>query len=340
MNKLLMSLLLVLLPISAWAHGDEKHDDAVDMPVNANVPQRLPDGSVFLPKPAQRQMDLRTVPTQAQEASRAFELNGRVLMDPNAGGKVQAMLAGRITPTGKGLPVAGQSVKKGEVLAYVIPARAGSTGDGRSLAEIRLQRMRQLTDIVPRKTLEEAEAAVANEQMVAPVSGVIAATYVVAGQVVEARETLFEVVDPQRLQVEVLVYDMDLAASIVSAHAVLGTDKLPLQLLGAARSLREQALPVNFRAEGEAARRLAVGQPLKVVVQTRQRIQGVPIPATAVMKNPSNQNVVWVKTAPESFVPHVVSVEALDGANVIVTAGLKGGERVVTQAAALLNQVR
>lgn len=336
MNRLLMTLLLCTFSMTALAH--EGHDDAAPvLPAGSNAPQRLPDGSVFLPKPAQRQMDLRTVQTAAQEAMRALELNGRVTMDPNAGGKVQSIIAGRVTPGPGGLPVAGQRVKRGEVLAYVTPAVGGGS---RSLAVSRLNRLKELSDTVPKKTLEEAEAAVANEQMVAPVSGVISAAHVVAGQVVDARETLFEVVDPARLQVEALVYDVALAGSIRSAHAVLGTEKLPLKLLGAARAMREQALPVTFRAEGELAQRLAVGQPLKVVVQTGQPVQGVPVPAAAVMKNTANQSVVWVKTGAESFSPRVVGFEPLDGANVLVTSGLEGGERIVTQAAALLNQVR
>jgi membrane fusion protein, heavy metal efflux system len=338
MNKLICALLL-LVPTLVFAHGgdDHDHEEAKAIPAGSNAPQRLPDGSVFLPKPAQRQMDLRTVQTAAQDSMRALELNGRVTMDPNAGGKVQAIIAGRLTPGPKGLPLAGQSVKQGEVLAYVTPAVGGGS---RSLAVSRLNRLRELSDTVPKKTIEEAEAAVANEQMVAPVSGVVSAAYVVAGQVVDARETLFEIVDPARLQVEALVYDVALANSIRSAYAVLGNEKLPLKWLGAARAMREQALPVTFRAEGELAKKLAVGQPLKVVVQTGQAVQGVPVPSAALMKNTANQSVVWTKTGPESFMPRVVGFEPLDGASVLVTSGLDGGERIVTQAAALLNQVR
>lgn len=337
MNKT-KTLLAALVLLAANAQAHEGHDEpAAATPAGAYVPQRLPDGSVFLPKPSQRQMDLRTQPTAAQASARALELNGRVVMDPNAGGKVQAVIAGRVTPGPKGLPVAGQTVKRGEVLAYVTPAVGGNA---RSLAVSRLNRLKELSDTVPKKTLEEAEAAVANEQMVAPVAGVISAAYVVAGQVVDARETLFEVVDPLRLQIEALVYDVAIGSSIVSAHAVIGNEKLPLKFVGAARAMREQALPVTFRAEGELAKRLAVGQPLKIVVQTGQKLEGVPVPSAALMKNPANQSVVWVKTAPESFAPRVVTFEPLDGTNVLVTSGLAGGERVVVQAAALLNQVR
>jgi multidrug efflux pump subunit AcrA (membrane-fusion protein) len=82
----------------------------------------MADGSVFLPKPAQRQLSVQTVVVETADLPRSFELNGRVLMDPNAGGKVQPINAGRIEAGPKGLPNAGQSVKKGDVLAYVVPA--------------------------------------------------------------------------------------------------------------------------------------------------------------------------------------------------------------------------
>ncbi len=86
--------------------------------------------------------------------------------------------------------------------------------------------------------------------------------------------------------------------------------------------------------------KLAVGQPVKVYVQTRSKVEGIAVPAAALMKNPSNQTIVWVKTAPEKFEPRVVGIEPLDGVSVAVTSGLKAGERVVTQGASLVNQVR
>jgi hypothetical protein len=50
--------------------------------------------------------------------------------------------------------------------------------------------------------------------------------------------------------------------------------------------------------------------------------------------------VVWVKTAPERFEPRTVTTEPLDGVNAAVTSGLEPGDRVATQGATLINQVR
>lgn len=330
----LLAATLAATPVLAGEGHD--HGDAPPA-ASGNGLKRQPDGSVFLPKPAQRQIAVRTQPVVAGELPRSIELSGKVVMDPNAGGRVQAMVAGRVTPGPKGLPQPGQRVTKGEVLAWVTPEVGGNS---RSLAETRLQRLRELADTVPRKTIEEAEAAVANEQLRAPVSGVVAVANVVSGQVVEARETLFEIVDPQRQQVEALAFDPLSADDIAGATLAVGERRVPLALVGVSRILRDQALPIRFRGEGDALAALAVGQPVKVFVATRRTVQGLGVPAMALMKNPSNQTIVWVKTAPEQFAPRVVTFEPLDGVNVAITAGLQPGERVVVRGATLINQVR
>ncbi len=86
MNHLLLvaglSLALSVLP----AHSGEGHDHGdAGASSNANGPQRQPDGSVFLPKPAQRQLGVRTLVAVAAELPRTVELSGKVLMDPQRG---------------------------------------------------------------------------------------------------------------------------------------------------------------------------------------------------------------------------------------------------------------
>lgn len=357
------ALSLGLTPAQAGDGHD--HGDA-PAATNSNGPQRLPDGSVFLPKPAQRQMSVRTLVGAEQSLPRGLELNGQVLMDPNAGGKVQAMAAGRLEPGPRGLPTVGQAVRKGEVLAYVLPssgsleranqiAQLAELRAARTLAEKRLLRMRELADTVPRKEIEALESEVASlgeraqavggglsgrETLVAPASGVIASAHAVAGQVVDARELVFEVVDPTRLRIEALAYDAAVARDVAGAYVPVGNGKVALTFVGAARSLRDQVLPISFKAQGEGLNQLAVGQPVRVIVQTRSQVKGVAVPAAALMKNPSNQQIVWVKTAAERFEPRVVMVAPLDGASVAVTAGLKAGDRVVTDGAGLINQIR
>ena len=367
-GRVLVLCAFVAFGAAGIAHAGPGHDhgEASGAPAAGNGPRRLPDGTVFLPKPAQRQIGLRTAMAEEGRHPRVHELAGKVVMDPNAGGKVQPTLAGRIEPGPRGLPNPGQRVAKGEVLAYVAPsigsiersnqsAQLSELKASAALAQKRLARLRSLSDTVPRKEIEAAESEVASlgeraaavsaglvvrQSLVAPVAGVVASANVVAGQVVEARELVFEIVDPTRLRVEALTYDQELAASISAASLAVGDVRVPLRPLGSARALREQALPLSFLAQGGALEKLALGQPVRVFAQSAQALVAIKLPSASLVKNPANQTVVWVKSAPEMFAPRTVTIEPLDGLEVAVTSGLAAGDRVVVRAATLLNQIR
>ena len=355
-------------PFAASAGEGHDHGDAPPA-AEGNGPKRQPDGSVFLPKPAQRQLGVRTLVMAEGQHPKTFELAGTVVMDPNAGGKVQAALAGRLEAGPKGLPGVGQTVRKGEVLAYVVPtagaiersnqvAQQAELRAARDLAARRVARLKDLADTVPRKDIEAAESELQSftqrlgavgaglatrDALVAPVSGVIASANAVAGQVVDARELIFEVVDPSRMRVEALAYDTAQAHSVAGATLAVGGERVSLRFLGAARSLRDQALPMQFAGDSAALgtlAHLAIGQPVRVFVQSTDKVDGVQVPVASLLRNPANQTIVWVKDSPERFVPRVVTFVPLDGASVAVTAGLKAGDRVATQGATLINQVR
>jgi cobalt-zinc-cadmium efflux system membrane fusion protein len=333
----ILASVVVVLSTMPLAQAGEGHDHGGGGAApSANGPQRLPDGSVFLPKPAQRQLGVRVLTTADAELPRSVELAGKVLMDPNAGGMVQPLNAGRIEPGPRGLPNPGQAVRKGEVLAYVVPSTApiersnqssqlAELRAAKSLADKRVARLKELADTVPRKDIEAAESESASlTERIAAIGGGLA----------------FEIVDPSRLRIEALAFDPALAANVGSATLAIGDKRVPLDFTGAARSLREQALPLGFRAQGAALDSLAVGQPVRVFVQTKDKVKGLAVPVASLMKNPANQTIVWVKAGPERFEPRTVTTESLDGVSVSVTAGLKAGDRVATQGATLINQVR
>ena len=70
---------LTLAGAALPTYAGEGHDHgAAPATANANGPQRMADGSVFLPKPAQRQLNVRTMVVETAELPRAFELNGQV----------------------------------------------------------------------------------------------------------------------------------------------------------------------------------------------------------------------------------------------------------------------
>jgi hypothetical protein len=108
------------------------------------------------------------------------------------------------------------------------------------------------------------------------------------------------------------------------------------------RVLQDGMVPLTFRAQaqGADAPALAVGQPVTVIARLKDEIEGIVLPAAAVVRNPSNEPVVWIKTGAERYTPQPVELRALDASTVVVTKGLAPDNRVVVRGAALINQVR
>lgn len=327
--------------------------------------QRLPDGSVFVAKPVQRQIGVRTVVGMTGDHPSTVILNGKVIADPNAGGQVQASQAGRIEAGTGGLPSLGQKVSRGQVLAWLRPI-AGSIERGNqqallaeldsqlAITERRLARLEQLDGAVPRKDVEATRierdalarrrAAVtsglsAREALRAPVAGVISVAAAVPGQVVDAKELVFSVVDPTRLAVEALAYDASLLGGFSSASGRVQGGALQLSFVGGGRQLREQAVPLLFRVLPTGVP-VAVGQPVEVVAKTTRTSRGVALPRAALVRGAAGSGAVWVHAEAERFVQRAVRAEPLDADTVVVTSGLEDGERIVVEGASLLGQVR
>ena len=132
---------------SAFAHGDEDHSQDVKKPpvtiskntdslvVISDGPQRLADGSLFVPKPVQRQLGIRTSQVRNGDLAGTVELNGKVIASPDAGGRIQATQSGRVLPGPKGMPILGYKVAKGEILAYLSPV-GSAIERGNQLAQL------------------------------------------------------------------------------------------------------------------------------------------------------------------------------------------------------------
>jgi hypothetical protein len=367
----LMAMLACIVSV-ARAHGDEDHSKDDRKPITAasvtlgEAPQRQADGSLYVPKSVQRQLGLRTQLSKLGEVAAAVELNGTVIADPNSSGRVQATHTGSVMPGPQGMPVAGRKVKKGEVLAYLRPVSSAiERGNQQSqlaeleaqflIAERKLARYDQLEGAVPQKeidtarveraALEKRRAFVnasinAAEPLLASATGVISASHhLVAGQIVDAKEVLFEIVDPAHLAVEALAYDASIVKTLVSASALAEKTTLELKFVGGGQQLREQALPLLFRITTRNAA-VAVGQPVRVIVRTAQGIKGAAVPRAALTKGGAGDTVVWVHTEAERFVARRVRHQALDATSIAITEGLAEGDRVVIDGAGLLSQVR
>ena len=357
---------LLLGPPLAQAHEGEDHGGSPRASAVTDLAQRLADGALFVPKPVQRILAIRTLPAQSSTHRKTLELPGRVIPDPNASGFVQASVSGRLSPSDGGFPRLGKLVKAGDVLAFVTPPfqaidvsdmrqKQGELDQQIGIVEQRIARYQSLakTGAVPRVTLDEAllelkglrERRVAldktrgePERLIAPVSGIVAAANAVAGQIAETNAVVFQIIDPARLWVEALTFSVLPDAQAATARTGEG-QKLTLAFQGAGLTDRSQAIPVHFAIEGEQ-KGLRVGQLVTVLAPTGEQTQGLAIPRSAVLRSANGQTILFEHTGAERFEPRIVRVEPLDADRVIVLDGIASGRRVVVQGAELLNQIR
>ena len=363
----------LLHPPSASAHGGEDHGDDHAAPTAMaatgaqDLARRLPDGSVFVPKPTQRVLTLRTLVTATGVLARTTELPGRIIADPNGSGVVQSSVGGRLSPPESGLfPRLGTRVRKGEVLAFVTPPvqavdvsdmrqRQGELDQQIAIVARRVERYRKLSlgGAVSQVQIDDADAELKGladrraaldgvrsqpEALVAPVSGVIAEANAVAGQMASPGAMVFKIVDPARLWVEALSFDA--LASTADATARLADGRrLELAYRGAGLADRAQAVPIQF-AVRDAPPELRTGQFVTVLAATDTQATGLALPRIGVVRGGNGQTLVYEHVAPERFAPREVQVEPLDAARVRVVSGLVPGQRIVTQGAELLNQIR
>ncbi len=338
---------------------------ATTVPVVArDVSQRFPDGALFVPKPTQRILAIRTLFTEVRTFPGAVELPARVIPDPAGAGLVQASVAGRLTPPPEGFPRLGTRVAAGDVLALVqtsIGAADVTTQQQQSreldqqiaITERRLERFRQIQGVVARAQIEDAELELAGlktrranleraprepERLVAPVSGVIAAVQATAGQIAEPNAVIFQIIDPNRYWVEAASFESHPIDEVAAARLADGRT-LALRYRGSGLADRNQAIPIHFAVEGDT-RGLRAGQFLTVLARTRDERSGIAVPRTSILRGANGQTIVYEHTNAERFVPREVRVEALDGERVLIVSGVEAGRRIVTQGAELLNQIR
>ena len=320
---------------------------------------RRPEGGFFVPKPLQRLFAVRTRAATTADLPVTVTLPGRIVPDPQAHGHVEASLTGRIAGPPAGLPVLGETVVRGQVLAFVSPAvgmvdRTQMRRDvARLTSEIRvetetLERLRQFMFVAFRdgkirqselrlEGLRRERAALlpmldTQEVLRAPVDGVVSIVRAVEGGIVRPGEAIFDVVNPARLWIEAMAPDPAIAADAGAAAAALARtpegQTLRLRFVGSGLALREQATPILFRID-DPPPGLRLDRPVTVSLQAGRTLHGIPLPREAVSTGADGVTLVWEQTGPESFAPHPVRARDLDGERVLVVDGLADGARVV-----------
>jgi hypothetical protein len=359
-----LMLLVALVPLASTPSADVRAAEPASAFAARDISQRFPDGALFVPKLTQRILGLRTIFTETKAHRRSFEMPGRIIADPNGSGLVQASVGGQLMPPDGGFKPLGTAVKAGDILAYVRPPLplADLTAQQQqereldqqiSLVARKVERLRTIQQVIARSQLEDAELELAGlrgrranldrvrrdpEALVAPVSGVIAASNAVAGQMAEPNAVIVQIVDPSRLWVEALTFEPQ--STNGSAQGLFADGRtIDLVHVGTGLADRNQSVPVHFAIRGDTSG-LRAGQFLTVIAQTQDERRGIALPREAVLRAANGQSIVYDHSNAERFVPREVRIEPLDAERVLVVAGIGPGQRIVTRGTELLNQIR
>ncbi|MEW5915474.1 MAG: efflux RND transporter periplasmic adaptor subunit [Gemmatimonadota bacterium] len=262
-------------------------------------------------------------------------------------------------------PAPGQRVQRGQVLAYLIP----SLGEGGSaaLAEARA-RLREAEDEHARaKRLVEAEAAPARRLHEAeirlqaarealgglsggalsvdgrlairsPIAGVVARRSIAPGSRVDAGTSLFTIVDPSVVWLSVNVPAAQAALVGRSSGAAFeqeGSDRRfearRVVSIGSVIDSLSRTIAVIYEVPN-ANGAIKVGATARAHLRTGERLSGVVLPAAAVLEE-DGRPIAYVQTEGESFEKRELLIAGQEGGRVLVSSGVKAGERVVTGAA-------
>ena len=289
---------------------DHSHGEGTVSSEDGDAPKRRSDGLIFLPKPTQRLFELRTQRAETQDVSKTMGIAGVVISDPSARVFVQSTLGGTLSAPSSGMPVRGQTVKAGDILAVITPQNPSSANS---------------TAATP---------------MRAPISGVIASTFGTAGQTVSSGERIFEIIDPKRTRIEADLYQpISMLPGIEALAEIPRQAAVPVTLQGTVPASSKQPMTAIFKTQGDSET-LPVDQRVRVVIPTGKTVRGFVVPREAVVQAYNGIHVVFRHVAPELFEPTPVRFEHLDATRVAVTAGIMDGDQIVVQGALLLNQVR
>lgn len=330
--------------------------------------QRLPDGTIFLPKVTQRLLQVRTAFSCKGTVSTTRRMVGHVIANPTSSGLVQAEQNGRIEEAETGFPVIGQRVEKGELLGYLVPilssqSRAELQGEIALVRgqiaeqELAIARTRELPLLPFRdgrilslrielsKLRAQRDALIAGldarQPLVASVGGVIARSEVRVGQVVEERQLLWEIADTDDLWVEADAFGTQTNFAQTGSTAETQDGQvmdLVLQGLGLSTD-GAQSSPIQFRVEG-VPEGVRIGQQVVVNVREMGEAQGVLVPRSALVRQGNGEMTVWVAKGPEQYEPRKVKWSSAGAQVAMIEAGLEDGVRVVVAGATLLSEIR
>ena len=319
---------------------------------------------LLLDKPAQHRAGIRTM--RAGAAAARVRLPAQVVADPRRELRIAAPQDGVIEPAGAALPLAGQQVQAGQLLAYLRPVLTQPdrrdmdvdlTAAQRDMKLGRIQIDRyginekeRLEVKLPTPSVEiltnyrTAQARSSELQgvlqqplpLLAPHAGTILRSPAAAGRVVGAGQVLFELNAPGALAVAAEYADDDIDADAAQQAVTMDGQVLSLVFLGVSYDSNLRSHRALY-AIADADADVHVNQPLLLdAPREPDEKAGILLPAAAVFRRDGHAWV-WLHPEAQRFVAQRVEVASADGEQVHIGSGLHGGERVVTEGVTALN---
>lgn len=326
--------------------------------------RRLQDGSLYVPKPSQHKLGIRTTRPDPASAPRSARLIGKVQASPDGSADILAALDGSLNPPEGGFPHPGQTVEKDELLAVLKPVLAPSERADKEaelaylerdiyLMRKQIQRL-EAQDVVRQDNSIQLDIRRAElkgflkrkralERMFesrieirSPIAGVVSDVTITAGENVRQGEPLFRVIDPDALWVEVISYSDEVAAAPGPASIRTPQQRIPLEFVGRGSQQRALGQPLFF-AVGEPAA-LSAGELVEVDIAYGSEIPGLTVDRDAIAVDAEGNRVVWAHAEPERFTPQPVEdVQPAAPGKAFITGDLDPGIPLVSNGAALLN---
>lgn len=250
-----------------------------------------------LAKESQFLLGIETAVARRETVKNAIRAFGKITHRATGEQDILAPTSGRLKLSSSNLiPIAGQAVKKGDVL-----------GEIETIGALPLR---------------------------APFDGVVAFSEFHPGQWVEAGTLLFKVTDPSVVWVESRLFEKDIAPLSPGARATITVESLPNQsfegtilAIGKAFDETSRSMPVTIEVQNPQGL-LKVGQWAKVFLEISTSTEAIAVPKSALLMR-EGVPVVFVKRSAEVFEGRPVHVmnEYID--TIYLSSGIVDGEKVV-----------
>lgn len=177
-----------------------------------------------------------------------------------------------------------------------------------------------------------------NFTVTAPISGAVVKVHKAPGEQVAPGEAIIEIVNLETVWVEAPIFERDLARLGNKTRAVFTTSAAHetefsglIVNIGAVVDEQSRTATVIFEVPNKG-RALRIGMQANVRFDAGERVEAVIVPKEAVLEH-EGKKIVYVLLSGEEFERREVTLGDEYGEKVAVLAGLKAGERVVTQGA-------